>query len=135
MKARLQNNLMKNWLTTLGVLLLALSASLTPAAANDQQKKTPGRQENPPINLPIPTKTMLKCEPSSSDVAAQVKVTNSTSQAIPKGTTIYYQIKSSLSGHATVNESNGLQPNAWVVYSVGGTYTDAGACTAYFYKK
>ncbi len=134
---------MKNKLYASIVTGLALCACLmlTPAttsyAQSKNSKKTPPTAPNPtgPMTPTLPNsgKVALKCEPASSDVSAQVRVTNNTNQAIPKGTQVFAKNKLGLSSNLTL--SSALSPNDYVKFTLGGDEEDARPCTAYYVKK
>jgi hypothetical protein len=75
----------------------------------------------------------LKCAPSSSDVAAVVTITNNTNQLVPQGAKIFAKNQKGLNNTYTV-PSGGLKPNAYVTFTLGGTYTDSSPCSAYAKK-
>lgn len=136
----MKNNLMNKWTVVFGTMMIALTLSLSPASANDKQKKNDKRVEKPPITqpgpiTPMPGKVALACQQDGvSDVTAKVKITNTTAQTIPKGTKIYWQTKAGLKAFFNVYDADGLQPNESIKDS-NGDDTDQGPCTAYFIKK
>jgi hypothetical protein len=136
----MKNNLLNKWTGIFGTLMIALALSLSPASASDKQKKNDERKQKPPVVqtgpiAPLPGKVALACQQDGvSDVTAKVKITNTTSQTIPKGTKIYWQTKAGLKASFNVYDANGLQPNESIKDS-NGDDTDQGPCTAYFIKK
>lgn len=136
----MKNNLMNKWTAIFGTLMVALTLSLSPASANDKQKKNQERREKPPVVqtgpvVPNPNKVALACQQDGvSDVTAKVKITNTTSQTIAKGTKIYWQTNAGLKASFNVYDANGLQPNESIKDS-NGDESEQGPCTAYFIKK
>ncbi len=139
---------MKNKLYASIVAGLALCACLmlAPATATYAQSKNskPSKTVKTPPTAPNPTgpmtptlpnsgKVALKCEPASSDVSAQVRVTNNTNQALPKGTQIFAKNKAGLTSNLKL--SSALPSNDYVKFTLGGNEEDAGPCSAYYVKK
>lgn len=134
----MKRNLMNKWIVAAGAMMIAVALSLSPASADNKKPKKTETQKNPPVAAPVLNglgKVSLACEPYNlgSDVAAFVKITNTTGQTIPKGTKINWQTKLGLKGTATVNDSAGL-PSGKSITDSNDDWTKRGACTAYFYK-
>lgn len=108
------------------IACLALSAATTLAQRGDVQIQKGPLTPNPDI-------IYLKCAPASSDVAAVVRVTNNSGKVVPQGAKIYAKNQKGLNAWMTVG-SGGLQPNADVTFTLGGTYTDSSPCSAYAKK-
>lgn len=119
-----------------GLLLGACLAvpALTTLAQNNAPQRTDRQADinRGPVQ-PNPNIVYLKCEPSKSDVSALVKVTNNTSQALPQGTMIVAKNQKGLQSNYTVG-SGGLKPNANVIVTLGGSWTDSTPCSAYAKK-
>jgi hypothetical protein len=110
---------------------LALIACLALSAATTLAQRNNGIQRG---SLTVnPDIIYLKCAPSSSDVAAVVTVTNNTTKPVPQGAKIFAKNQKGLSSTYTIG-SGGLQPNAYVTFTLGGTYTDSSPCSAYAKK-
>lgn len=110
---------------------LALIACLALSAATTLAQRTNGIQQG---SLTVnPDIIYLKCAPSSSDVAAVVTVTNSTNQLVPQGAKIFAKNQKGLNTTYTV-PSGGLKPNAYVTFTLGGSWTDSSPCSAYAKK-
>jgi hypothetical protein len=80
-------------------------------------------------------KVSLGCQPTSlnSDVATQVKITNTTSQTVPTNTKIYWETNKGLKDSVTVTANSGL-PSGGSINDINSDWTKNGPCTAYFYK-
>lgn len=115
---------------------LALTASTTLAQKSGGRIE---RRNDPQTNIqqvplrPNPQIVYLKCEPSKSDVSALVTITNNTSQTLPQGTMIFAKNQKGLHTNYTIG-GGGLKPNAYVTFTLGGSWTDSGPCSAYAKK-
>lgn len=118
----------------LGVgIMLSAGASWAQQAGRQPQRTLPQTDLQKVPLKPNPQIVSLKCEPSKSDVAALVKVTNNTSQPLPQGTLIVAKNQKGLQTNYTVG-SGGMKPNANVTFTLGGSWTDSGPCSAYAKK-
>ena len=114
-------------------LMLSAGASLAQQAGRQPQQTPPqGELQKVPLK-PNPQIVYLKCEPSKSDVAALVKVTNNTNQPLAQGTLIVAKNQKGLQTNYTVG-SGGMQPNANVIFTLGGSWTDSSPCSAFAKK-
>jgi hypothetical protein len=132
----MKHNLMNKWIVAAGAMMVALTLSLAPASADNKKPKKTETPKNPPVNAPTGLgKVSLACQPTSlsSDVATQVRITNTTGQTIPKGTKINWQTNQGLKDSITVTASAGL-PSGKSLDAVNSDWTKNGPCTAYFYK-
>jgi len=131
MKTKLIVSSLTALVLSVGILLTA-SAGWAQQAGRDPQRAPQMDIQKVPLKL-NPQIVYLKCEPSKSDVAALVKVTNNTSQALPQGTLIVAKNQKGLQTNYTVG-SGGMKPNANVVVTLGGSWTDSSPCSAYAKK-
>ena len=132
----MKNKLMVSSLSALVLsigLMWSAGASLAQQAGR-QPEQTPPQADIQKVPMkPNPQIVYLKCEPTKSDVAALVKVTNNTAQPLAQGTLIVAKNQKGLQTNYTVG-SGGMKPNANVVFTLGGSWTDSTPCSAYAKK-
>ena len=134
----MKNNTMNKWIAAAGAMMIALTLSLAPASADNKKNQKLEPPKAPTGNAPVLTglgRVSLACQPTSlsSDVATQVRITNTTRQTIPQGTKINWQTSKGLKDSITVTASAGL-PSGKSLDAVNSDWTKNGPCTAYFIK-